>query len=117
MARYLALTFGLEHDPAADVERVVGFIERVGRNRGIRHPIQMTVATSNGDGTWIVLGACTGAGTMTAALRAVQDKGKSSVPALGYTIPYALGDIILTAWGPVLLGIMSVKQPRWKSGI
>jgi putative transport protein len=56
----------------------------------------------------IVLGACTGAGTITAALRAVQDEAKSSVPALGYTIPYALGNIILTAWGPVLVGILSI---------
>jgi putative transport protein len=56
----------------------------------------------------IVLGACTGAGTITAALRAVQDEAKSNVPALGYTIPYALGNIILTAWGPVLVGILSL---------
>jgi putative transport protein len=56
----------------------------------------------------IVLGACTGAGTITAALRAVQDEAKSSVPALGYTIPYALGNIILTAWGPVLVAILSL---------
>jgi putative transport protein len=57
----------------------------------------------------IVLGACTGAGTITAALRAVQDVAKSNAPALGYTIPYALGNIILTAWGPVLVAIMSIK--------
>ena len=48
----------------------------------------------------IVLGACAGAGTITAALRAVQDEAKSSVPALGYTVPYAIGNILLTAWGP-----------------
>jgi putative transport protein len=56
----------------------------------------------------IVLGACTGAGTITAALRAVQDEAGSSVPALGYTIPYALGNIILTAWGPILVAMMSI---------
>jgi putative transport protein len=56
----------------------------------------------------IVLGACTGAGTITAALRAVQDEAKSSVPALGYTIPYALGNIILTAWGPILVAMLSI---------
>jgi putative transport protein len=56
----------------------------------------------------IVLGACTGAGTITAALRAVQDEAKSNIPALGYTIPYALGNIILTAWGPVLVALMSI---------
>jgi putative transport protein len=56
----------------------------------------------------IVLGACAGAGTITAALRAVQDEAKSSVPALGYTVPYAIGNILLTAWGPVLVAMMSV---------
>jgi glutamine amidotransferase len=50
---FLALTFGLENDPSAAVERAVGFIERAGRNRGIRYPIQMTVATSNGRKVWV----------------------------------------------------------------
>ena len=56
----------------------------------------------------IVLGACAGAGTITAALRAVQDEAKSSVPALGYTVPYAIGNILLTAWGPVIVMMMSI---------
>ena len=55
----------------------------------------------------IVLGACAGAGTITAALRAVQDEAGSSIPALGYTVPYAIGNILLTAWGPVLVAMMS----------
>ena len=55
----------------------------------------------------IVLGACAGAGTITAALRALQDEARSSIPALGYTVPYAIGNILLTAWGPVLIGLMS----------
>lgn len=55
----------------------------------------------------IVLGACAGAGTITAALRAVQDEAQSSIPALGYTVPYAIGNILLTAWGPVLVALMS----------
>lgn len=56
----------------------------------------------------IVLGACAGAGTITAALRAVQDEAQSSIPALGYTVPYAIGNILLTAWGPVIVAMMSV---------
>ncbi|MGO4573356.1 aspartate-alanine antiporter [Microvirga sp. 2TAF3] len=56
----------------------------------------------------IVLGACAGAGTITAALRAVQDEAQSSVPVLGYTIPYAIGNILLTAWGPVIVAMMSI---------
>ena len=55
----------------------------------------------------VVLGACAGAGTITAALRAIQDEARSSIPALGYTVPYAIGNILLTAWGPVLIGLMS----------
>src|SRR5213076_2986603 len=47
----------------------------------------------------IVLGACSGAGTITAALRAIQEEAQSDLPALGYTVPYAIGNIVLTAWG------------------
>jgi putative transport protein len=55
----------------------------------------------------IVLGACAGAGTITAALRAIQEEAQSDLPALGYTVPYAIGNIVLTAWGPVLVAMMS----------
>jgi putative transport protein len=55
----------------------------------------------------ILLGACAGAGTMTAALRAIQDEAGSTLPALGYTVPYAIGNILLTAWGPVIVLLMS----------
>ncbi len=55
----------------------------------------------------IVLGACSGAGTITAALRAIQEEAESELPALGYTVPYAVGNIVLTAWGPVLVAMMA----------
>ncbi len=55
----------------------------------------------------ILLGACSGAGTITAALRAVQEESQSKLPALGYTVPYAIGNILLTAWGPVIVAMMS----------
>jgi putative transport protein len=58
----------------------------------------------------IVLGACAGAGTITAALRAVQDEARSSVPALGYTVPYAIGNILLTAWGPIIVAMMTIGK-------
>jgi putative transport protein len=51
----------------------------------------------------ILLGACAGAGTSTAALRSIQDEAQSKVPVLGYTVPYALGNILLTAWGPIIV--------------
>ena len=56
----------------------------------------------------ILLGACAGAGTITAALRAIQDEAQSRVPAIGYTVPYAIGNILLTAWGPVIVALMSL---------
>ena len=55
----------------------------------------------------IQLGAQSGAGTSTTALRAIQDAADSKLPVLGYTIPYALGNILLTAWGPVIVAMMS----------
>jgi putative transport protein len=51
----------------------------------------------------ILLGACAGAGTVTAALRGIQDEAQSKIPVLGYTVPYAIGNILLTAWGPVIV--------------
>jgi putative transport protein len=51
----------------------------------------------------ILFGACSGAGTVTAALRAIQDEAQSKLPVLGYTVPYAIGNILLTAWGPVIV--------------
>ena len=49
---FLALTFGLENDPVAAVERMVGFVEEAGRKHGVEHPIQMTIATSDGTSIW-----------------------------------------------------------------
>ena len=46
---FLALTLGLEDDPPGAVERAVGLIEEIGRRHGVEHPIQMTVATTDGD--------------------------------------------------------------------
>jgi len=50
---FLALTFGLEDDPPSAVERAVGFIEKTGRTHGVKQPIQMTVATTNGASLWV----------------------------------------------------------------
>jgi glutamine amidotransferase len=49
---YLALTLGLESDPPAAVAHAVGLIEQVGRAHGVEHPIQMTVATTDGRSVW-----------------------------------------------------------------
>jgi predicted glutamine amidotransferase len=49
---YLALTFGLREDPPAAVARAVGLIEEVGRAHGEQFPLQMPVATTDGDTLW-----------------------------------------------------------------
>lgn len=49
---YLALTFGLDHDPPGAVARTVGFVEKTGREHGIDYPFQGTIATSDGATIW-----------------------------------------------------------------
>jgi len=51
----------------------------------------------------ILLGIVSGARTTTASLGLVCDMGKSQVPALGYTVTYAVGNTLLTIWGMVVL--------------
>jgi putative transport protein len=55
----------------------------------------------------IVLGACAGARTTTAALGAIEEEAKSKVPALGYTVTYAVGNTLLTVWGVAVVLLMS----------
>jgi putative transport protein len=55
----------------------------------------------------IVLGACAGARTTTAALGMICEQAKSQVPALGYTVTYAVGNTLLTIWGMVIVMVMS----------
>ena len=49
---HLALTFGLEEDPPAAVARAVGLIEGIGERHGVPFPMQMTVATTDGETLW-----------------------------------------------------------------
>ena len=55
----------------------------------------------------ILLGAVSGARTTTASLGLVCDIGRSQVPALGYTVTYAVGNTLLTIWGMVLIILLS----------
>ena len=54
----------------------------------------------------LLLGALTGAGTVTPALNALKEEADSSVPALGYAVPYAFGNVILTIWGTVIVHVI-----------
>jgi putative transport protein len=51
----------------------------------------------------INLGACGGARTSTASVAMVADVAKSDVPMLGYTVPYAVSNTLLTMWGLVIV--------------
>ncbi len=55
----------------------------------------------------LVLGACAGAQTSTPSLAAVQESSGSPVAILGYTVPYAVSQVILTIWGSVIVGVMT----------
>lgn len=55
----------------------------------------------------INLGCCAGARTTTAALGMITETAKSQVPALGYTVTYAVGNTLLTIWGLVIVLLMT----------
>lgn len=54
----------------------------------------------------LLFGALTGAGTSTATLNALKEEADSPVPVLGYTVPFAFGNVLLTIWGTVLVNVM-----------
>jgi len=53
------------------------------------------------------LGIVSGSRTTTASLGLVCDQAKSQIPALGYTVTYAVGNTLLTIWGMIIIMIMS----------
>ncbi|QRY77451.1 aspartate-alanine antiporter [Pseudomonas sp. PDNC002] len=55
----------------------------------------------------ILFGAVAGSRTTTAALGMICEAAKSNVPALGYTVTYAVGNTLLTIWGMVAVLILS----------
>jgi putative transport protein len=55
----------------------------------------------------LTLGIVSGARTTTASLGLVCDIAKSQVPALGYTVTYAVGNTLLTIWGMVVILMLS----------
>jgi putative transport protein len=57
----------------------------------------------------ILCGALAGADTSSASFGAMQDIAKSNLFTLGYTITYAVGNILLTIWGTVIVAIFASK--------
>jgi putative transport protein len=55
----------------------------------------------------VLLGICAGACTATPALAAVQESARSAVPAMGYGVAYAVGNVFLAIWGTVIVALIA----------
>jgi putative transport protein len=55
----------------------------------------------------INLGCCGGARTSTASVAMVGEAAQSNVPMLGYTVPYAVSNTLLTIWGMVIILLLT----------
>jgi putative transport protein len=51
----------------------------------------------------LLLAASAGAQTTTPSLAAIQERAGSQTPVLGYTVPYAIGQIVMTLWGSAIV--------------
>jgi AspT/YidE/YbjL antiporter-like protein len=51
----------------------------------------------------ILLGALCGGQTVAAALNTITETAESSTPVLGFTMPYAVSNVLLAVWGPVIV--------------
>ncbi|AVI63007.1 aspartate-alanine antiporter [Halomonas sp. GFAJ-1] len=56
----------------------------------------------------INLGCCGGARTSTASGAMVSEVAKSNVPMLGYTVPYAVSNTLLTLWGLAIVLLLNI---------
>src|SRR5205809_553216 len=55
----------------------------------------------------LTLGIVSGSRTTTASLGLVCDQAKRQIPALGYTVTYAVGNTLLTIWGMIIIMLLS----------
>jgi putative transport protein len=58
----------------------------------------------------MVLGGLAGAQTCTPGLTALREASDSNVGSLAYTVPYAIGNILLTMWGPVVVAVVHAMR-------
>lgn len=59
----------------------------------------------------VLLGAIAGQQCSTPALSAIQNACGNSTPLLGYTITYAISNVVLPLMGPLIVGLASLLQP------
>jgi len=58
----------------------------------------------------MTLGGLAGAQTCTPGLNALREASDSNIGSLAYTVPYAIGNILLTVWGPVIVAIVHAMR-------
>jgi putative transport protein len=58
----------------------------------------------------MTLGGLAGAQTCTPGLNALREASDSNIGSLAYTVPYAIGNILLTVWGPVTVAIVHAMR-------
>jgi putative transport protein len=58
----------------------------------------------------MTLGSLAGAQTCTPGLNALREASGSNVGALAYTVPYAINNILLTLWGPIVVAIVHAMR-------
>jgi len=58
----------------------------------------------------MTLGGVAGAQTCTPGLNALREASGSNVGSLAYTVPYAINNILLTIWGPVVVAVMHAMR-------
>ena len=58
----------------------------------------------------MTLGGVAGAQTCTPGLNALREASGSNIGSLAYTVPYAISNILLTIWGPVVVAVMHAMR-------
>ena len=58
----------------------------------------------------MILGGLAGAQTCTPGLNALREATGSNISTLAYTVPYAIGNILLTIWGPVVVAVVHAMR-------
>jgi putative transport protein len=53
----------------------------------------------------VLLGAMSGGQTVAASLNAVNEATDSMTPVLGFTVTYAISNVLLAVWGPVVVAL------------
>lgn len=112
----IGLTAG-PHAVAALHERGVGYFAKVlfaGAVVTLIGPLAGTIF-----GRWImkinpvlILSGVAGAQTCTPGLNALRESGGNDVASLGYPVTYAIGNVLLTIWGPIVVAIVHA----WRHG-